>query len=795
MSAVFLGVRHHSPACARLVERTVEELRPAHVLVEGPAEMNGRLDELLLGHTLPVAVFSHYRDGRRAATSWAPLCDYSPEWVALRAGRAAGAEVRFIDLPAWHPAFAERTNRYADAEVRYAEATERLCEHFAVDSPDALWDRLFEVEPDDGIAERLDTYFALVRGEARADTGDRAREEYMAAWVRAAVGAAGGRPVLVVTGGFHQPALRSLTASGGSGNERGGGSDSGSGGERWDVGADGWPLVPSPPAGADAGSFLVPYSFRQLDAFTGYQSGMPSPGYYQEVWEKGPQAAADGLLRAVVERLRARKVPVSTADLIAARSLTDGLTALRGHPRTARIDVLDGLAGALITDDLDGPLPWTDRGPLRAGTHPAVVEMLAACGGERTGRLHPATPAPPLVHDVAAQLTRLTLDGGPDRTYRLDLTDPVDLERSRVLHRLRVLGVPGLVRTAGPEHGVDPVFTECWEPRSPAGREAALAEAGAFGASLAEAAAAALAERAGRGAGADAPAGALFDAVLCGVGGLSERLLTELSSRIGGLTAPGPLGEVLSTSLGLWRHDRVYGLARGPLLAAVIDGAVQRLLWLLEGARGPVGVDLPRLRAVAAVRDAVLYAPELLGVTRETAAAIAERISRDPAAPSDLRGAAFGLHRLLTSASSSGADGPAEAVREVSAAGTDALGDWLAGLFALARDEVSGGSGQPAAGSGADPEALIAVLDDLMCALPDDAFLAGLPALRQAFAFFPPRERERIAGRLLERRGVHGSSRALLRTTADPLLIARAGALEEHVTQLLTRYGLGGTPA
>lgn len=130
----------------------------------------------------------------------------------------------------------------------------------------------------------------------------------------------------------------------------------------------------------------------------------------------------------------------------------------------------------------------------------------------------------------------------------------------------------------------------------------------------------------------------------------------------------------------------------------------------------------------------------------------------------------------------------------MSAAGTDALGDWLAGLFALARDEVTGGSGHPpAAGSGPDHDALIAVLDDLMCALPDDAFLAGLPALRQAFAFFPPRERERIAGRLLERRGVHGSPRALLRTTAAPLLIARAGALEEHVSELLTRYGLGGT--
>ncbi|MFF3957877.1 DUF5682 family protein [Streptomyces sp. NPDC001890] len=787
MSAVFLGVRHHSPACARLVERTVAELRPAQVLIEGPAEMNGRLDELLLGHELPVAVFSHYRDGQRAATSWAPLCDYSPEWVALRAGRAAGAEVRFIDLPAWHPAFAERTNRYADAEARYAEATERLCRQFAVDSSDALWDRLFEVEPDDGLAERLDAYFALVRGDAEADAGDRARETYMAAWVRAAVEAAGDRPVLVVTGGFHQPALRALTGSG----ARDGADDDG-----WERGADGWPVVPAPPDDAMAGSFLVPYSFRKLDAFAGYQSGMPSPGYYQQVWEAGPEAAADGLLRVVVERLRARKYPVSTAGLIAARSLAEGLTALRGHPGPARIDVLDGLAGALITDDLDQPLPWTGRGTLTVGAHPAVVEMVAACGGDRVGRLHPDTPAPPLVHDVAARLAALGLDGGPKATYRLDLTDAADLERSRVLHRLRVLEIPGLERTAGPAHGVDPVFTERWEARSALGREAALVEAGAYGATLAEAAAVALTARTRGGApDADGLAEALFDAVLCGMGGFSEQLLGELSSCVSELLVSGPLGEILATALGLWRHDRVFGMARGPLLAAVIGGATGRLLWLLEGARGSSGVDFPRLRAVVAVRDAVLHAPELLSVTREVTAGIARRISKDPQAPVDLRGGMFGLARSLGRVPGSpGASGdPAEAVRAAARAGADALGDWLAGLFALARDEVTGVVGDDD-GPGGGAESLIDVLDGLVGALSDDEFLSGLPALRQAFAFFPPRERDRIAARLLERRGVRGSSRSLLRTTADPLLIARARALEESVSRLLARYELEATP-
>lgn len=213
MAVTFVGVRHHSPACARLVRETIERLRPAHVLVEGPADFTGRLDELLLGHEPPVAIFSYHRDGDRVGRCWTPFCGYSPEWIALHAGRAVGADVRFIDLPAWHPAFADRDNRYADAEKRYAEATGRLLREFAVDNTDILWDHLFEIGDEGGLAERLDAYFDLIRGEADAGADDAAREAYMARWIRAAEAAADGRPVVVVTGGFHTPALRALAAT------------------------------------------------------------------------------------------------------------------------------------------------------------------------------------------------------------------------------------------------------------------------------------------------------------------------------------------------------------------------------------------------------------------------------------------------------------------------------------------------------------------------------------------------------------------------------------------------------
>lgn len=759
MAVTFIGVRHHSPACARLVHRTIERLRPAYVLVEGPADYNDRLDELLLEHEPPIAIFSHHRNGPLVHTAWSPLCAHSPEWVALKTGRACGAELRFIDLPTWHQAMIGRRNRYADAEERYAEAIRRLCRELTVDGIDALWDHLFEIPDDADLAERLEAYFDLVRGESEAGAQDTAREHYMARWVRAAQAAAGRRPVVVVTGGFHTPALRALVSSPAADPDEGR-----------------WPQVPRPPDGSVGGSFLVPFSFRRLDSFSGYQSGMPSPEYYHRLWEHGPRRAADELTEAVVERLRERGVTVSTADLIAARALTEGLARLRGHRHPGRTDLLDGLASALISEDLEDPLPWSSREPLRPSAHPVVAEMVAAFSGDRVGRLHPDTPAPPLVEQVIADLERLGLDGA--ETVTLRLADGADLERSRLLHRLRVLGIPGFDRESGPATGTEEALEERWTLRPGEHRLPALIEAGAYGATPADAAAAALEERAAA-AGDDAAALAavLFDAVFCGCGELPDQIAERISAGIDTGSDMGQLGEVLETMLALWRHDRVLGLAGGRLPAVVIERCVIRLLWLMESLRGgPAPAEPARLAAMAAVRDALLHAAEPIGLDREAALAVAARVGADPQAPPDLRGAAFGLCWSLGRPVD-----PARAVLGVAAPST--LGDWLAGLFALAREQVL-------AAEESGGHSVLTVLDTLIGELTEEEFLVALPALRQAFGYFPPREREVIARRLLELRGVRGSARSLLRLAADPRTVAEAAALEKAVDRLLTEEGL-----
>ena len=80
-----IGVRHHSPACARLVAHVIRKVRPRFVLVEGPSDMNGRIDELVLGHELPIAIFSYAHGPGIHRASWAPFCGYSPEWIAVAA--------------------------------------------------------------------------------------------------------------------------------------------------------------------------------------------------------------------------------------------------------------------------------------------------------------------------------------------------------------------------------------------------------------------------------------------------------------------------------------------------------------------------------------------------------------------------------------------------------------------------------------------------------------------------------------------------------------------------------------
>ena len=235
--------------------------------------------------------------------------------------------------------------------------------------------------------------------------------------------------------------------------------------------------------------------------------------------------------------------------------------------------------------------------------------------------------------------------------------------------------------------------------------------------------------------------------MLCGIEDLSQEVLGALASSVGAGKEVEPLGEVLAAVLGLWRHDQLLDAQQSATLGTVIVAAVDRLLWLVESAPGTPGAPAQprRIAAVRAVRDAVRHAAARLGLDSVRALEVMARIADNAEAAPDLRGAAFGFGWSLGTP-------PPDAERTIRAAGSPAsLGDWLGGLFALAREQCL------------EETSVLPVLDDLVTAMTDRDLLVALPALRQAFGYFPPRERETIAGQVLRLHGVEDSARSLVR--------------------------------
>jgi hypothetical protein len=759
-----VGVRHHSPACARLVAHAIERLRPRFVLVEGPLDMNERIDELLLGHAMPVALFSYRQnpDGTARGT-WTPFCEFSPELVAMQKAREVGATAMWMDLPAWDDAFLGVENRFGSDRMKHSDRLGEIADRLGFEDTDALWDHLFEQpETEAELEAGLARYFDVLRGDEPGGERDGPREAVMTRFVAAAAKECKvHESIVVVCGGYHKPAIE----------------------RQWADSDPTWPEVPPVPEGTRVGSYFVPYSLRRLDSFAGYASGMPSPGYYQAVWEHGADEAAESMMFHAIQHLRKKQQRVSPADSIAASTLARGLKVLRGHRVLTRIDVLDGLAGALVKEALDAPLPWTRRGTLARHTDALLVEIVAAFSGDRYGALAEGTPAPPLVADTFAELERVGLRPGRGaQKVTAKLGDAAGVERSRVLHRLRVLAIPGFGRTRAPSLlRTKTDLSEGWSVERLLETDPALVEAAVYGGSLVAAAGAKLEERCREGGDVAALADALFDAALCGIRALTARWLGEIAARVAQEPSLTALGRAMHRLLPLWHGDALYDMRGSRELGAVLAACFDRALWLFEGIQGKEAeLDEGHVGAVVAIRELVRHGPPEIAAMHARAHAVCERRTADPDAPPALRGAALGL-LWSTRPDEDGGD-ERRAIAALKASSRPAtVGDFLAGLFSLAREEVMASS------------ELLGAIDTALSTMTRDDFMVALPAVRQAFSYFPPRERLRIAEGVLARfagEGPRVDPHDLLSVPIDAAQVQRGARVDAAAAELAKRFGL-----
>ena len=593
-SSFIFGVRHHSPAASLVLSELLRARNPKMVLIEGPSDFNNRIQEMALGHSLPFSIYSYLcrEDGERYGVFY-PFCENSPEWIALDWAFKNKRQVFFIDLPlAVLSSIKRELNRsefslqaYTDAQIRKSQYIEILCRRLGVDSFDDLWDELFEVQPSWDVSEfitRFDLFCFQSRELENLDPEDDAREAFMATEIARHLSGCKMEDALVICGGFHKSALLARLEKGNF------------------ISQDLKESYFQAECIKTRGLALSPYSDARMDALTGYESGLPGPAFYREVFRARREKVAfnaDMLLGELVLALRKKGHAFSTADLIAAKTSSRCLADLRAHADVWRRDLLDGLRTALVKEEVS-----------LGEKHPVLQVLQEVYRGNRIGKLAKGTQRPPLVEDICSRLESYSIF--PEKTEKklqLNLRDSAERELSRLLHCLCLLSIPGfkLNDFTDMKHRHDlSTVTETWVIVWIPEFEAMLIEASHFGPDLEQACATAILEqmkKIERRVG-DA-ASLVLDAALCGLGKELDVLEKTFLELIRLCPDFKDASIALNHLLYLSKYDTVLEFKSEHFLAVALEETWRMAIYLLEFS-SPVGNEeqffLDGLRALLA---------------------------------------------------------------------------------------------------------------------------------------------------------------------------------------------------
>jgi len=755
------GIRHHGPGSARSLREGLVELGPDVVLIEGPPEADG-LVELARDPQMqpPVALLGYVPGEPKAAAFW-PFAVFSPEWQAISYALGAGVPVRFCDLPAAHQLAMPEIGTARPARPRTDPVSE-LAAAAGYDDPERWWEDVVEHVPGPAVFAALAEAIGFLRGQdSEPDPRDVVREAHMRKVLRRTV-RDGYQRIAVVCGAWHVPAL-SVSAAAAAGSV----SAAAAAGSVSAAAAAGQDL---PSAAADdrllrglpkvkATFTWIPWTYGRLAYTSGYGAGIQSPGWYDHLFSAGDQPVERWLAKAAAV-LRDEGVPASSAHVIESVRLAEALAALRGRPLAGLAEVTEA-ARAVLCEGSD----------LLVGL---IQRRLVV--GERLGAVPAVTPMVPLQQDLHhhQRSLRLRPEAQP-RDYDLDLRKPNDLARSRLLHRLTLLGVRWGMPQQGRTRNIG-TFRESWQLTWRPELDLALIEASMWGSTVAAAAA----QRAGSLA---AEAAALEDLT-----GLVERcLLADLGDALAEVLAAvrdraaleGDVTHLMAALPALVRAAR-YGDVRGTDPGRLSEVAVEMITRICAGLPAALtSLDETAERAARDRIDAVHSAIGLLadhGSRTRWLDTLARVVPRCPALISGR------LTRLLLDAGRLSADDVAIRMsRELSrAAPAAAAAGWAEGFLA---------------GSGlllVHDDKLLGLADGWLAGLSADAFAAVLPALRRTFGEFAPPERRAIGDKAAR---LDGSGRPpVLAASADDDLDADRAVPAVRVVAAILRASLVPAP-
>jgi hypothetical protein len=458
----------------------------------------------------------------------------------------------------------------------------------------------------------------------------------------------------------------------------------------------------------------VPWTHGRLAAASGYGAGITSPGWYHHLFT-APDKVTTRWLTEVARVLRTEDLPVSSAHVIEAVRLADTLAALRDRPLAGLAEVTEATRSVLCggNDVLLG----------------LVTRRLVV--GERLGDVPDDMAKAPLAADLAAIARRLKLKRDAlARELDLDLRNNTDVERSRLLHRLRAIDIPWGTPAVSMRRGKGTfreTWTLCWQPEF----EVDLVAASALGTTVPTAATAEIRLRAGE-------AVTLADVTeaveTCLVADLPEALADVLATLDTRAARDVDTEHLMAALPPLARASR-YGDVRGTDTAAlrvIADRLLDRVRAGLPSAAH--GLDDPAAATLCVSVDAVHEATGLLGGdARERWLSTLSALIGRPLPPR----LAGRLTRLLLDARRLTTDDVAPALSRALTAGTPPVdaagyveGFLTGGALLLVHDDT-----------------LLRLIDTWLTGIAADSFTDVLPLLRRTFGAFAGPERRAIGER------------------------------------------------
>jgi hypothetical protein len=710
----FFGIRHHGPGSARSLVHALAAVQPDALLIEGPPDA----DELLplAAHAQlepPVALLVYVPETPRNAVLY-PFARYSPEWQAIHFSLSNGLPVRFIDLPqSWQLAEANETSTEGnDREIDTGDPLAPMAFAAGFSDVERWWDQLVESRNGQDLEVFKATHEMISEIRTHLELPplrEQRREAYMRKCIRAAM-AEGFSRIAVICGAWHTPALSSMPSI-----------------KSDDALLKGLPRVKTAAA-------WVPWSYDRLSYRSGYGAGVESPVWYELLWEKRHALGAEWLARAA-RLLREEDVPVSSAHIIESCRLAEALASVRNRPVPGLPEFNDAAVSVLGAGDALNLQIIYRRWHF----------------GDRLGKVPEEFPAAPLQQDLAASQKRLRFPPkAEEKTFDLDLREPIDRERSHLLRRLRLLGVDWGV-PAG-QSGGRGTFHEVWQVRWQPEFAITLIEASRYGHTVQQAAARLIAERsADPSAGLAALIHLLEDALFAELAEAIPVLVTSIENRAALAADVLQLLDALPPLVGVHRYGNVRETDVS-LVAAILRALVPRMLIGITPASSNIDHDAAQalLQKLISADGALatLGNEEFTSGWRETLGKLAHSDTAHPL----IHGY---THRLLYDARLMEFEDLSRAFSRALSQGNPPTiaASWAEGLLS---------------GSGAlliHDDRTRALIDQWVRSVSEEHFIQVLPLLRRTFAQFPPGERRQIGERL--RTGLQDSARTPVEAEFD----------------------------